>query len=122
MPSGEPSPVFVGRDAELALLERALDVAAGGAAGTVLVGGESGAGKSRLIREFAAKAGDRALVLVGGCVAVSAVALRHAPVLLIITFRSEDIERAPRRMRRSPDVTAGSSVIRCGYRCSAKRG
>jgi hypothetical protein len=33
MPSGEASPVFVGRDAELALLERALDVASSGTAG-----------------------------------------------------------------------------------------
>jgi len=84
MPSGEPSPVFVGRDAELALLARALDVAAGGTAGTVLVGGESGAGKSRLIREFAAKAGDRTLVLVGGCVAVSAAALPYAPITAVL--------------------------------------
>ncbi len=84
MPSGETSPVFVGRDAELALLERALDVAAGGTAATVLVGAESGAGKSRLIREFAAKAADRALVLTGGCVAVSAAALPYAPVTAVL--------------------------------------
>ena len=84
MPSGETSPVFVGRDAELALLERALDVAAGGTAATVLVGAESGAGKSRLIREFAAKAEDRALVLTGGCVAVSAAALPYAPVTAVL--------------------------------------
>jgi DNA-binding CsgD family transcriptional regulator len=84
MPSGEPSPVFVGRDAELALLDRALDVAAGGTAGTVLVGAESGAGKSRLISEFAAKAGDRALVLTGGCVEVSAAALPYAPVTALL--------------------------------------
>ena len=60
MLSGEASPVFVGRDAELALLEGALDVADGGTAGTVLVGAESAAGKSRLISEFAAKAHGRA--------------------------------------------------------------
>jgi hypothetical protein len=40
MPSAETSPVFAGRDAELAFLESALHVAAGGTAGTVLVGGE----------------------------------------------------------------------------------
>jgi DNA-binding CsgD family transcriptional regulator len=84
MPSGETSPVFAGRDAELALLERALDVAAGGTAGTVLVGAESGAGKSRLIREFAAKAQDRARVLIGGCVEVSAAALPYAPVTAVL--------------------------------------
>jgi DNA-binding CsgD family transcriptional regulator len=84
MPSGEASPVFVGRDAELALLERALDVAAGGTAGTVLVGAESGAGKSRLISEFAAKVHDRALVLIGGCVEVSAAALPYAPITALL--------------------------------------
>src|SRR5215467_15921432 len=83
MPGSEASPVFVGRDAELALLEHALDVAAGGTAGTVLVGAESGVGKSRLISQFAAKAGDRALVLVGGCVEVSA-ALPYAPVTSLL--------------------------------------
>jgi ATP/maltotriose-dependent transcriptional regulator MalT len=84
MPSGEASPVFVGRDAELALLEHALDVAAGGTAGTVLIGAESGAGKSRLISEFAAKAGGRALVLTGGCVEVSAAALPYAPITAVL--------------------------------------
>ena len=84
MPSGGASPVFVGRDAELALLEHALDVAAGGTAGTVLVGAESGAGKSRLVSEFAAKAGDRALVLTGGCVEVSAAGLPYAPITAVL--------------------------------------
>ena len=84
MPSGEPSPVFVGRDAELALLERALDAAAGGTARTVLVGAESGAGKSRLVSEFTAKAGGRALVLTGGCVEVSATALPYAPITAVL--------------------------------------
>ena len=84
MPSGETSPVFAGRDAELALLERALDVAAGGTAATVLVGAESGVGKSRLIREFAAKAEGRALVLAGGCVEMSAAALPYAPVTAVL--------------------------------------
>ena len=84
MPSGEASPVFVGRDAELALLDRALDVASGGTAGTVLIGAESGAGKSRLISEFAATARDRALVLIGGCVEVSAAALPYAPITALL--------------------------------------
>jgi ATP/maltotriose-dependent transcriptional regulator MalT len=83
MPSSEASPVFVGRDAELELLERALDVAAGGTTSTVLVGAESGAGKSRLISQFAAGAHDRALVLAGGCVEVSA-ALPYAPVTTLL--------------------------------------
>jgi DNA-binding CsgD family transcriptional regulator/tetratricopeptide (TPR) repeat protein len=83
MPGSEASPVFVGRDAELEVLERALDVAAGGTTGTVLVGAESGVGKSRLISQFAANARDRALVLIGGCVEVGA-ALPYAPVTALL--------------------------------------
>lgn len=83
MPGSEASPVFVGRDAELELLERALDVAVGGTTGTVLVGAESGVGKSRLISQFAAKARDRALVLIGGCVEVGT-ALPYAPVTALL--------------------------------------
>jgi len=83
MPGSEASPVFVGRDAELALLERALDVAVGGTTGTVLVGAESGVGKSRLISQFAANARDRALVLIGGCVEVGT-ALPYAPVTALL--------------------------------------
>jgi len=83
MPGSEASPVFVGRDAELEFLERALDVAVGGATGTVLVGAESGVGKSRLISQFAAKARDRALVLAGGCVEVGT-ALPYAPVTALL--------------------------------------
>jgi len=65
-------------------LERALDVASSGTAGTVLIGAESGAGKSRLVSEFAAKTRDRALVLIGGCVEVSAAALPYAPITALL--------------------------------------
>ena len=65
------SPTFIGRQAELATLDRALDRAADGASSTVLVGGEAGIGKSRLITEFADHARARgALVLEGGCVSL----------------------------------------------------
>ncbi|HVL33076.1 MAG TPA: AAA family ATPase, partial [Actinomycetota bacterium] len=48
-------PVFVGRDTELAMLARSADD--GG--GLVLVEGEAGIGKSRLLREFASRFGSR---------------------------------------------------------------
>ena len=52
--SGSPgSAPFVGRDAELALLHQAADDARGGRAVTVLVHGDSGVGKTALVRRFA---------------------------------------------------------------------
>src|ERR1700761_7053425 len=43
---------FVGRAGELAELQRAFDEAASGRPGLVLVGGDSGVGKTRLVSEF----------------------------------------------------------------------
>ncbi|HYH49025.1 MAG TPA: AAA family ATPase [Acidimicrobiia bacterium] len=60
---------FVGRDAELARLVAALHDARQGRAQAVVVEGESGAGKTRLLREFATVATDQgATVLVGRCI------------------------------------------------------
>jgi DNA-binding CsgD family transcriptional regulator/tetratricopeptide (TPR) repeat protein len=73
------SPVFAGREAELAVLAGAFDDAAGGAPGTVLVGAEAGGGKSRLVNEFAVRVVGRALVLTGACVELSAAGLPYAP-------------------------------------------
>src|ERR1700721_3127498 len=43
---------FVGRAGELAELQRAFDEAASGHPGLVLLGGDSGVGKTRLVSEF----------------------------------------------------------------------
>ncbi len=62
---------FVGRAAEVALLRSLLDRAEGGEGAVVLVAGEAGAGKTRLIREFAHDAAAKgALVLYGASDAV----------------------------------------------------
>jgi predicted ATPase len=61
--SGMVSPVFTGREGELAVLAGAFEAAAEGTPATVLVGAEAGGGKSRLVAEFTARIGDRALVL-----------------------------------------------------------
>jgi class 3 adenylate cyclase len=58
---------LVGRGVELAVLDRALDQAiARRACGLLTVVGDPGVGKSRLLRAFAERAGERALVLHGG--------------------------------------------------------
>jgi DNA-binding CsgD family transcriptional regulator/tetratricopeptide (TPR) repeat protein len=84
------SPVFVGRREELAVLHDALARAAGGGASqasssggepqALLVGGEAGVGKTRLLEEFAAAAARRgAVVALGGCVEIGADGLPFAP-------------------------------------------
>ena len=64
------SPLFIGRQAELATLTGALDSAATDVASTVLIGGDAGIGKSRLVAEVSARAAGSFLVLEGGCVAL----------------------------------------------------
>ncbi len=83
------SPVFVGRAAELTALTAALARASGdapGAAGSagepqlLLLGGEAGVGKTRLVEELIAEACRReAAVAVGGCVEIGADGLPFAP-------------------------------------------
>ncbi|HEU4397690.1 MAG TPA: adenylate/guanylate cyclase domain-containing protein, partial [Actinomycetota bacterium] len=59
---------LVGRTGELDALDRLLDRAAGGpACELVTVLGDAGVGKSRLLRAFAERARERALVLTGHC-------------------------------------------------------
>ncbi|WP_200302704.1 helix-turn-helix transcriptional regulator [Streptomyces adelaidensis] len=91
------SPVFVGRADELQVLHESLARAAGGSAArtagsgegsgldgggpqALLLGGEAGVGKTRLVEEFAAgavRAG--AVVALGGCVEIGADGLPFAP-------------------------------------------
>ncbi|MCX5385847.1 helix-turn-helix transcriptional regulator [Streptomyces sp. NBC_00083] len=76
------SPVFVGRAEELRTLNEALAraSAAQGEPQALLVGGEAGVGKSRLVEEFtdAARAVG-AVIAIGGCVEVGADGLPFAP-------------------------------------------
>ncbi len=55
------------RDAELRALDDALHDAAGGTGSVVVVGGEAGIGKTRLVTEFVARHGDGTRVLFGAC-------------------------------------------------------
>ncbi|MFI0808271.1 helix-turn-helix transcriptional regulator [Streptomyces echinatus] len=74
------SPVFVGRADELATLNDALAGAAAAEPQALLLGGEAGVGKTRLVEEFATAAARRgAVVAVGGCVEIGADGLPFAP-------------------------------------------
>jgi DNA-binding CsgD family transcriptional regulator/tetratricopeptide (TPR) repeat protein len=73
---------FVGRTEELAALAAALDAAGSGDGNTVLITGDAGIGKSRLVEEFceSARSSD-AIVATGCCVPVGGSGLPYAPVV-----------------------------------------
>lgn len=74
------SPVFVGRIDELDTLNDALARAAAGEPQALLLGGEAGVGKTRLVEEFATAAcRSGAVVALGGCVEIGADGLPFAP-------------------------------------------
>ncbi|MFJ8790108.1 AAA family ATPase [Streptomyces sp. NPDC102462] len=74
------SPVFVGRTDELHALNDALARADAGEPQALLLGGEAGVGKTRLVEEFATAAGRQgAVVALGGCVEIGADGLPFAP-------------------------------------------
>lgn len=74
------SPVFVGRAEELGTLHDALARACAGEPQALLIAGEAGVGKTRLVEEFAAAARRRgAVVALGGCVEIGADGLPFAP-------------------------------------------
>ena len=76
------SPVLVGRDAEVAQLRAALERAAAGRPATVLVAGEAGVGKTRLVAELLGDADELgAVALSGGCLDVGDGVLAYAPLV-----------------------------------------
>ncbi|HEX2357602.1 MAG TPA: AAA family ATPase [Micromonosporaceae bacterium] len=80
MTSRASSSVFVGRDAETAVLRDALKRARGDEPAMVLVGGEAGVGKTRLVEEFTATlAGTDVLVIAGQCLELGEEDLPFAP-------------------------------------------
>ncbi|WP_333767178.1 helix-turn-helix transcriptional regulator [Streptomyces sp. IBSBF 2435] len=79
------SPVFIGRDAELARLASVLAAADAGESQAALIGGEAGVGKTRLTEEFLAAArAAGAVTAVGGCVEIGADGLPFAPVSAVL--------------------------------------
>jgi len=76
------SPIIVGRDGELARVEAALEEAATGRPVLILVRGEAGIGKSRLIREAIqrARAGGSA-ILHGACLDLDGDGLPYLPIV-----------------------------------------
>ena len=82
---------FVGRKPELTALERALDQVADGHAQVVLVAGEAGIGKTRLVEEFVQHArGRTGSVLWGGCIGLGG--LPYGPVAEALRSLLHDLD------------------------------
>jgi ATP/maltotriose-dependent transcriptional regulator MalT len=79
------SPVLVGRSGQLSALDAALAAVGRGQPSAVMVGGEAGVGKSRLVREFAERSrGTGARVLIGGCLELGADSLPFTPFTAVL--------------------------------------
>ena len=75
-------PVLVGRDGEVARLRAAIERAVAGQPAAVLVAGEAGIGKTRLVTEALGHAAGLGVVaLIGGCLDVGEGVLAYAPVV-----------------------------------------
>jgi DNA-binding CsgD family transcriptional regulator/tetratricopeptide (TPR) repeat protein len=83
----------VGRLSELGQLGEAFARAADGCTGTVLVGGDAGIGKTRLVEELAASVRDRARVLVGSCLELGEGTLPYAPVVDVLRQLASDPDK-----------------------------
>jgi DNA-binding CsgD family transcriptional regulator len=89
------SPVLVGRSGQLSVLDTALAEAGRGSPSAVMVGGEAGVGKSRLVREFAERSrGAGARVLMGGCLELGADGLPFAPFISVLRGLVRDLGAA----------------------------
>jgi len=86
------SPVLVGRAEYLALLVAALARARAGEPSAVLIGGEAGVGKSRLVGEFWARAaGAGGRVLAGACLDLGVEGLPFAPFAAVLRELVRDL-------------------------------
>ena len=89
------SPTFVGRRTELGRLETALAAARAGHPGVMVIAGEAGVGKTRLVSELAASArASEARVLEGGCVPVGTEGLPFEPLIEALRGLSRELPDA----------------------------
>jgi DNA-binding CsgD family transcriptional regulator/tetratricopeptide (TPR) repeat protein len=86
------SPIIVGRDEELARIERALYEAATGRPRILLVSGEAGIGKSRLVREAIERArANGSAILHGACLDIGQGWLPYLPVVEALRGLARDL-------------------------------
>jgi ATP/maltotriose-dependent transcriptional regulator MalT len=126
---------FIGRIQELARLRHLLvrAVTGDGEPGVALVGGEAGVGKTRLVEQLTATAGEQGVrVLWGGCVPLGEEGVPFAPVIEALRGLVGDLDPAelavvvgPARAdlgRLLPDLDGGTEAARAPAAASAGQG
>jgi DNA-binding NarL/FixJ family response regulator len=89
------SPRFVGRIEHLEVLTAAFEQVRNGRTTTVLIGGDAGVGKTRLVEEFSSIVrGEDALVATGVCVPTDSGGLPHAPIVGIVRDLLSQVDAA----------------------------
>lgn len=101
-------PAFVGRESEVSLLEDALLSALRGDGGAVIVGGEAGMGKTRLVTDLAAQARRLGCIVVSGACSEAELSLPYLPFLEAIGNHLEtvDLEQTRTRLGQAADELA----------------
>jgi hypothetical protein len=95
VPARVSSSRFVGRRAELTRLEESWKSAISDErAATLLVAGEAGVGKSRLVAELAARLPEPSLVLVGQCFDLVDRALPFGPIVQVLRILHHTLDDA----------------------------
>jgi DNA-binding NarL/FixJ family response regulator len=110
------SPIFVGRVAERAAIAGAMERAAAGRPGLVVISGEAGVGKTRLLAEATREAAALGqLVVAGACMDIAAGTLPYAPFVEIL--------RALARAGRLADVSEhiGAELLRLAPELASTR-
>ena len=108
-PLGGRRTPFVGRDAEQAELGRWLDQAVRGRGGLVLIGGEPGVGKTRLVEQLLGLARERrCLALTGRCYEIEGT----APFIPFVEIIEQYMRVAPSEVLRETLGDAASEVAR----------
>jgi predicted ATPase/DNA-binding NarL/FixJ family response regulator len=84
---------FIGRQEEVGRLHRALQSAGAGEPATVLIAGEAGIGKTRLVEEFAGLVTQQSQVLLGRCLQLSGGGLPYGPIVDALRGLTHSLDR-----------------------------
>jgi ATP/maltotriose-dependent transcriptional regulator MalT len=100
------SPILVGREAELAAIDASLESAGAGRTHHVLITGEAGIGKSRLVDELERRALTRRMrVLRGECDGIGGAGLPYAPIAEVLRSLARTL--TPRELEAALGPRAG---------------